>query len=178
MSMVETLALVKPTMALESECLAMIEELAAFGEERSFDRYALARRDFREYVQALEASAQGIDLPPGLVPQTTLLLVKEGKLVVGQTRLRHTLTPQLEDYGGHIGYSIRPSQRRKGYGKRQLALALDKARGLGLNRVLVTCDMDNIASAHIIESNGGTLASQGVSNVSGKMISRYWIELL
>ena len=72
---------------------------------------------------------------------------------------------------------IRPSQRRRGYGTRILALTLDKARLLGLERVLVTCDDDNLGSARIIEKNGGLLASKGLSTSSGVLIRRYWIAL-
>jgi predicted acetyltransferase len=83
----------------------------------------------------------------------------------------------LEHYGGHIGYFIRPSERDKGYGTRMLILALDEARKLGLSQVMMTCNINNLASARGIEKNGGVLASQGISRVSGKLISRYWITL-
>ena len=108
---------------------------------------------------------------------TLFWLVRGGTAIVGTSQLRHTLTPDLEHEGGHIGYNIRPSQRRKGYGTRLLGLLLGKARGLGLQRVLLTCDTDNVASARIIEKNGGRLDSDGISGKSGKPISRYWIEL-
>jgi predicted acetyltransferase len=85
--------------------------------------------------------------------------------------------PALEHHGGHVGYAIRPSERLKGYGTRLLALTLDKAREMGLGRVLVTCDTDNFASVRVIEKNGGVLENQVISNRSGKMISRYWIAL-
>ena len=91
--------------------------------------------------------------------------------------LRHCLIPSLEHYGGHIGYFIRPSERDKGYGTRMLILALDEARKLGLSQVMMTCNINNLASARGIEKNGGVLASQGISRVSGKLISRYWITL-
>jgi predicted acetyltransferase len=97
---------------------------------------------------------------------------------VGASRLRHALTPALEDIGGHIGYDIRPTERRKGYGTRLLALMLHKAKALGLARVFLTCDTENVASAKIIEKNGGVLASQSVSPRAGVLVSRYWIELM
>jgi len=91
--------------------------------------------------------------------------------------LRHQLTPALEHEGGHIGYDIRPSARRRGFGTLILALTLERARILGLARALLTCDTDNTASARIIERNGGALAARVVSNRTGKLISQYWIEL-
>lgn len=111
------------------------------------------------------------------MPESTHWLVRDGTTFVGFSRLRHRLAPALEHHGGHVGYAIRPSERGKGYGTRILALTLNKAREMGLDRVLVTCDTDNLASVRVIEANGGVLQNQSVSNRSGKMISRYWISL-
>jgi len=97
--------------------------------------------------------------------------------VLGTMALRHYLTPLLEDVGGHIGYAIRPSERRKGYGTRILALTLERARAMGLGRVLVTCDTDNLGSARVIQRNGGALASEGHSVRTGTRVSRYWIDI-
>ena len=108
---------------------------------------------------------------------TTYWLVKDNEIVLGESRLRHRLTPALENEGGHIGYAIRPRQRRKGYGTCILRLTLEKARDMGLDRVLVTCDTDNLASARIIEKNGGALAGYGISPQSGIQVSQYWIDL-
>jgi predicted acetyltransferase len=97
--------------------------------------------------------------------------------MIGITHLRHRLTDPLRKEGGHIGYNIRPSERRKGYGTKILELALDKAREIGLKRVLVTCDTDNVASGKIIRKNGGVFEGESISDRSGKPVSRYWIEL-
>jgi predicted acetyltransferase len=99
-----------------------------------------------------------------------------GQHVIGQSSLRHHLNPSLEREGGHIGYNIRPSERRKGFGTMILSLTLEKAKGIGLTRVFVTCDTDNVASARIIEKNGGRLQGQVISERSGKLINQYWIE--
>jgi predicted acetyltransferase len=87
------------------------------------------------------------------------------------------LNPDLEIEGGHIGYAIRPSLRKMGYGTLILTLTLEKARALGLRGVLVTCDTENLGSARIIEKNGGVLESVAISPDSNKKISRYWIEI-
>jgi predicted acetyltransferase len=88
---------------------------------------------------------------------------------LGRLTIRHRLTSQLRNVGGHIGYGVRPSARRRGHATAMLAAALPVARGLGIDRVLVTCDHDNIASRKVIEANGGVLQEpRGV-------ILRYWI---
>jgi predicted acetyltransferase len=122
-------------------------------------------------------ASMGIDLPPGIVPMTSFWLVEDDQTVIGESRLRHRLTPALEIEGGHIGYAIRPSARRKGYGTRILALTLERARVMGLRQVLVTCNTDNIASARIIEKNGGLLDGYALSPHSRVQISRYWISI-
>ena len=104
-------------------------------------------------------------------------LLREDQTILGNSSLRHWLVPVLEDVGGHIGYTIHPQERRKGYGTLILRLSLEKARERGMQRVLFTCDTDNIGSARIIVKNGGVLASQGWSVRTGKQVSRYWIEL-
>ncbi len=86
------------------------------------------------------------------------------------------LSDRLLAGGGHIGYDIRPSARPRGYGRRILALTLQKARARGIARALVTCLVDNVASARIIEANGGVLQDVIHSDVLGGMMKRYWIE--
>jgi predicted acetyltransferase len=140
----------------------------------------LARGDFAAFVQRLQDDERGLDLKPSIVPSSAYWLLRhgvDGVTVLGVSALRHTLTPALEEAGGHIGYSIRPSERRRGYGTRILALTLPYARALGLDRVLVTCDTDNTGSARVIENNGGVLASEGYSTLVETRISRYWITL-
>ena len=85
--------------------------------------------------------------------------------------------PHLEKEGGHIGYNIRPTERKKGYGTAILSLTLAKARGLGLKEVIVTCDSDNVGSLVIIEKNGGQHISTAASDHSGKQVNRYKIVL-
>lgn len=98
--------------------------------------------------------------------------VTEGEEMVGFLAVRHSIdTERLRTRGGHIGYSIRPSHRRAGHATRALGLALDRARALGLDRVLVTCDDDNVGSARTIEKHGGVLQDL----LDG--VRRYWITL-
>ena len=115
-------------------------------------------------------------------------LIDDGRYI-GQTSIRGELgTPFLITYGGHIGYSIRPSRRRQGYGRKILGLALERCPDVGLTRVLLTCDSDNDASKKIIEGNGGKFESAmtmdpGVLRAEGRdpeesvQKLRYWIDL-
>jgi predicted acetyltransferase len=137
----------------------------------------LARQDFAAFVQTLKQAEKGIGLPEGFVPYSTYWLVRSGQEIIGVSVLRYRLTPNLEDLGGHIGYRVHPGERRKGYGTFLLKMTLQKSREIGLTRVLVTCNSDNIASARVIQNNGGILASQGASQFTDKEVSRYWIEL-
>jgi predicted acetyltransferase len=127
------------------------------------------------FVRELETEEAGVGLPAGFVPQTTFWLILHETTLVGEIKLRHYLTPPLEDRGGHIGYIIHPDCRRRGFGAQQLALVLPEARAIGLDRVLITCNSDNVGSARIIEANGGVLASETVSPQSGALTRRYWV---
>ena len=95
--------------------------------------------------------------------------ITDGDEMVGFLALRHELTPWLLEEGGHIGYSVRPSRRREGHASRAVALATIRAKELGLERVLLTCDEDNVGSRRTIENAGG------VYEDSRKDKRRYWI---
>ena len=174
--------LVEPAVRYHKAFLAMIEDFRLAGEDRYRHVAEVARRDFPTYVRGLLEAAKGIGLRPGWVPYTIFWMVGPGApLVVGSVQLRHWLTPALEKEGGHIGYNITPSRRGLGLGTLQLALALDEIRNryesLRLDRVLITCDTDNIASARIIQKNGGVFENEVISDYSGKPVSRYWLEV-
>ncbi len=96
--------------------------------------------------------------------------------IVGTIQVRHCLNEALHNTGGHIGYGVRPTERRKGYATNMLALALEKCRELGIHRALVTCDKDNIASAKTIQKGGGVLENE-CTEEDGNVVQRYWIML-
>ncbi|GAT74405.1 GNAT family N-acetyltransferase [Microbacterium hydrocarbonoxydans] len=115
-------------------------------------------------------------LPEGSVHNDLYWIVDDGELL-GFLSFRHELNEWLREAGGHIGYAVRPSRRRQGHASAALRLALARAREIGLDRVLVTCDDENVASARTIEGAGGVL--QDVSDQSERghaMLRRYWIE--
>lgn len=115
-----------------------------------------------EAIAFLSAARDEDELPLGRVPASTWFWEARGTLL-GVVNLRHRVTPELEEIGGHIGFAVAPSARRQGVAGALLAGALDKARLLGLNQVALTCDVDNPASARTIEAGGGILVREGWS---------------
>lgn len=171
----EHVKLVEPCEELKDAYLEMVEECREVFEYYAYHNRAMS--DYQAFLEEARAWKRGEDLPQGFVPMTTYWMLKDGSKILGESRLRSRLTPALEVEGGHIGYMIRPSERRKGYGTQILTLVLQAAQQEGYRRVLVTCDTDNTGSARIIEKNGGILDGYSVSPHSGKQVSRYWIEL-
>ena len=121
---------------------------------------------------------KGINLKPDRVAQTTYWLV-DGEKFIGEISIRHELNEALKQRGGHIGYGIRFSEWNKGYGTKMLAMALKKAKKMGLDKVMITCNDNNIGSAMVIEKNGGILQDVIDYEVDGvnKPTRRYWIKL-
>jgi predicted acetyltransferase/adenylate kinase family enzyme len=168
----ETITLIRPTLALRYDFRSLAEEFFAEGD----DRYREATADFEGFIRLCSDEAVGRNLAPGRVPQSTFWLSRNEQRILACSRLRHSLNPYLEEFGGHIGYDVRPSERERGYGTQILKLTLDKAREIGLKRLLVTADSSNVASWRIIEKNGGVLHSEAVSRETGKLLRKYWIE--
>lgn len=134
-----------------------------------------------EVVAACERQSRGEGLKPGGVPNTFLVGEVDGR-IVGRVSVRHTLNDVLAEVGGHIGYGVRPAFRRRGYATALLRGGLDVARSVGLERVLVTCDDDNVGSATVIERCGGVFERMAVPAAdSGEVVTvpkrRYWIDL-
>jgi len=170
-------ALVKITPDLAAAYLEMVAEFEAAGEGYPFNDAELARRDFAAFADDLRNESLGVGLPPGVVPQTTYTLLDGDGRALGEIRLRPYLTPPFERHNGHIGYNVRPSERGRGYATRMLALALDKARALGLERVMLPVEGENLASVRVIAKSGGTLERRIVDAESGEPVALYWIAL-
>jgi predicted acetyltransferase len=123
------------------------------------------------YLQRREANGRGEQLPVRFVSSTFLAATVEGALV-GRISIRHELNNWLATYGGHIGYAVIPEKRRRGYATEILRQGLVVARALGIDDVLVTCDVDNAASAGVIERCGG--AFESIASGDGTPKRRYW----
>ncbi len=118
------------------------------------------------------------NIPEGKVPANTYFLVRiSDNKIIGMINIRHKLNEFLLNEGGHIGYSIRPTERKKGYATIMLKLALQRCRELGLDKVLITCDKVNIPSAKVIHRNNGILENELYSETFSEIIQRYWIKL-
>lgn len=128
--------------------------------------------DFDYYRENLDLKNPG----EGLVPDSTYFaLDTDRNRMVGAIVIRHDLNEYLLHFGGHIGYGIRPSERRKGYAPEMIKLSLRKCEDLGIQSVLIICDRDNIGSAKAIKNNGGVLENEVPHE--GENLQRYWITL-
>lgn len=132
-----------------------------------------------QWLAHVRAYMDPATVPEGKVQATQFLAIRESdSRLVGMLQVRHTLNDYLRQFGGHIGYSVRPCERRKGYGKEQLRLALDFCkRTLGLDRVLITCKTENEASRRTILSAGGVYENTLHEPGQGIDLERYWITL-
>ena len=167
------LRLVKASIRYCDQIKDMLDEWNATGEK--IIPYAIRRidyHDFTYYCDNLEVK----DVGCGLVPDSTFFcLDEERNIIVGAVNIRHYLNESLFLNGGHIGDGVRPSERRKGIATKMIALALDECKNLGITKVLMVCEKENIGSAKSIQNNGGILENE--IEVDGVIEQRYWIEL-
>lgn len=132
--------------------------------------YGISREDFPSYLSKQVDTSEGLNLSNGRVPQTYFLLFIDDE-VVGVAKLRHKLTPRLLEHSGNIGIGITEKFRGRGYSKILLQEVLKEAKKLGLEKVLLTCNEDNIPSYRAIEFNKGVL--EKIENDT----RYYWINL-
>lgn len=162
--------LVKPSVKYKRSYLRALRESI---HETQVTRIKDPQGDFPLFVRRYKDFAEGKNLPRGYVPASMYWLVDRNTFI-GWVDIRHRLTPKLRRFGGHIGYWIRPRMRKQGYGKVILRLGLKKAKLMNIKKVLVTCDLKNIPSRKIIESNGGIFFDV-IRLESGKKERRFWI---
>lgn len=128
--------------------------------------------DFDNYLAELELQ----EPKDGLVPNSVYFLYDQEKdVLLGAINIRHYLNDYLLQYAGHIGDGIRPSARGQGYGTEMIRLGLLECKNLGITKVLMVCDKDNIASARTIIKNGGQLENEFAKD--GHIYQRYWINI-
>jgi predicted acetyltransferase len=161
------------TAGRDEEFAEMLEEYRAAGETNVYKGHqSIAWEGYGVLYELLSRMKPGGYPTPEIVPMDSYF-IEAGERILGEIYVRHRLSPQLEQYGGNIGYKVRPSCRNRGVATAALRLALQKLAGMGIERALLTCNAGNFASARVIEKCGGirtsdTLARDGVE-------WRYWI---
>lgn len=173
-----SLKLIKLTRDYEKQLGEMIDEWREDQEKNHTNHspWAIFKNDYHDfayYLDNLEIKTAG----NGKVPDSVFFLLdEETDRLLGAVNIRHYLTDDLLREGGHIGDGIRPSERRKGYATKMIGLALNECKRLGIDKVLITCNKDNIGSAKSIINNGGILENE-IVNEDGELEQRYWITL-
>lgn len=175
----DRIVLVCPSAEYADQVMQFRAELIAANDADSFAGCSNLENydDYSAWLALLEQRENPMLVPDGSVPSNAYLAVRSSdNRVVGIIDLRHHINhPILSLWGGHIGYTIRPSERGKGYAKEMLRLNLENCRALGLDRVMITCSPDNPASERTIIANGGVLEKD--VEIDGEIIRRYWISL-
>lgn len=167
--------LVKPSHVYKE---SFAEALHETGAQQLFPRYWVANinKNIDQYLQKIEDYSRGENLFPDCPEEHTFFLI-DGEDYVGRVSIRKHLTEKFKYHGGHIGYDIRPSKRGRGYGNKILGLALEKAKELGLSKVMMTCRVDNVASRKIIQRFGGEFVDEVFDDQRGLQIKRFYLAL-
>ena len=168
------LELQKPSLKMLPSYLEFIEEMAAIGEKIWDSQRPKGHETHEEYVQKLLAAETG--LGENDVPENVYWTVLDG-VVVGRIALRHHLTENLKEFGGHIGYEVRPSYRKRGIATEMLRLVLQTPKAQDIGEFLLTCSPDNIGSNKTITANGGTLKNTAFVERVQRSTNYYWIIL-
>lgn len=164
-----TYRLVSPSKKFQTEYIQLVRESSiSSADVDSIDR------NFDAHLAKLEEHKNPTE--PERVPQEMLWLIDDDRFI-GYVKIRSKLNEKLRELGGHIGYEILSTERRKGYGTKVLALALKVAKGWGLNEVMLSCDVSNVGSRRIIENNGGILEGEFQTPLWPVPILKYWIKL-
>lgn len=173
----EKLILVKPTIDMKQDALDYKNEHFQTGENIINGSALLDDLEYEEWIARVEKNADRNTVCSDWVNASTFFVVRESdSKVIGMVDIRHRLNKFLALYGGHIGYSVRPSERKKGYGTQILKLALEYAKSININHVMLSCYKDNEGSRRIILKCGGKLEKE-VIYTDGKLVQIYWIDI-
>ncbi len=171
--MEDRVCLIEPRADLQESYVGLVLEFLSNNEPLVPFTLAYPYDDFTALVRRLDNDSRGIGIPEGFVPHSTYCLVTDEQELVGVSNLRHALTPRLLREGVNVGYGIRPSKRDNGYASLLLKLTPERTGARGLDRVLLTCGKDNVASARVIMKNGGILDSEEFIEERNEVVQRY-----
>ena len=162
-----------PTDTNRSDVLSFYDEIGKDGGECiGFSNY----KDYDLWLSGMQNRQAGENLPEGYVREN-FYLCYDGETLVGVFSIKFTLTEFLLNFGGHIGYAVRPSERNRGTATQMLKQGLELAKQFGFNRILCICDEDNYASEKVILKNGGILENDLYFPKEDVVVKRYWIQL-
>ncbi|SHJ89524.1 Predicted acetyltransferase [Clostridium amylolyticum] len=170
------LKLVLPTPEYEEKLMDYKREFIENGDSMDGSAGLNNAETFEEWYSVFLDNLKEETVRKGLVPATTYMAIStdNGRLI-GMIDIRHILNEYLLNYGGHIGYSIRKSERKQGYATEMLALALKECAKLNIKKVLITCDKENIASVKTMINNGAKIENEIPEG--NRITQRYWITL-
>ena len=170
--------LTEPAIEYAQQIQAYRKEFLDCGD--SMDGTSSLRRfeNSQEWIEYINAHKDPLTGPDGHAPASQFIFIREEDLkIVGMINIRFRLNDYLEKFGGHIGYSVAPSERRKGYATQMLKLVLSECAKLGIGRVLITCVQGNEGSKRTILHNGGVFESTVFDPEDDCWLERYWIDL-
>lgn len=170
--------LVLPSKEYEKQAAEYIQEFSEYNSEIN-GTGGLQRYD--NYDEWLLKIARDMNLSisvQGRVPASTYFFIRiSDNKIIGMINIRHKLNEFLSSEGGHLGYSIRPTERKKDYATLMLDLGLQKCKELNISNFLLTCDKTNVTSSKVIKKNNGVLENEIYSETFSQIIQRYWIDL-
>lgn len=169
------LILLRPTLEMKEQYEDYINEWEKSGESIVPYSSRPLDRSYESWLEDTNKIEKKETCPNDLVPAHTFFLTDQNGRFLGAINIRHYLNDYLLNFGGHIGYGIRPSERGRGYATKMLELALPVAKELGIDKVLIICDKVNIGSAKTIMNNGGILENEVKED--NEITQRYWINL-
>ena len=166
------LRLIDPISSRKNDFLDMIEEFRIADEEHYVYEDILMNQGFEAYLEWLQLGRRGqLDK---LCPWSAFWAIEQqSNRLIGLCSVRHTLSSWMAEYGGHIGYRVRPSERIKGYGTEILRLASNKIKEYEVEGILIVCEPHNLGSIGVIKKNGGRFERQ--ISTEGILLNRYWI---